>query len=47
MTCAVCGRSTLKQFVREDKILCYICRDIFDKGIEKVFKAVSDKSKFG
>lgn len=32
MTCAICGRNTLKQFIREDKILCYVCRDIYDKG---------------
>jgi hypothetical protein len=36
MTCAVCGRKPFKQFIREDKIVCYLCRDIFDTGVKKI-----------
>ncbi len=30
MTCAICKRNVLKQHVREDVILCYICSKIYD-----------------
>lgn len=35
MTCAVCKRNVLKQFVREDMILCYVCVRIYDSGKNK------------
>jgi hypothetical protein len=38
MTCAVCGRITFKQFIREDIILCYICKNIYDKIKNKIIK---------
>ena len=38
MTCAVCKRNTYKQFIREDNILCYVCRDIYDKAKNKNIK---------
>lgn len=38
MTCAICKRNTLKQFIREDLILCYVCKDIYDKVKNKNIK---------
>jgi hypothetical protein len=38
MTCATCKRNTYKQFIREDNILCYVCRDIYDKAKIKNIK---------
>lgn len=38
MTCAICKRNTLKQFIREELILCYVCRDIYDKVKNKIIK---------
>jgi hypothetical protein len=38
MTCAVCRRNTFKQFIREDIILCYICKNIYDKVKNKIIK---------
>jgi hypothetical protein len=40
MVCAICkDRKCLKQFVREDMILCYVCRDIYDRGVAKISKS--------
>jgi hypothetical protein len=35
MTCGICGRKTFKQFIREDIILCYECKNIYDKEKNK------------
>lgn len=35
MTCAICKRNVLKQYIREDMILCYICSRIYDAGKNK------------
>lgn len=32
MTCAVCKRNCIKQFVREDMILCYVCKVVYDNA---------------
>ena len=33
MVCAICNdRKCLKQFVREDRILCYVCKDMYDRA---------------
>lgn len=35
MTCAICKCNVLKQYVREDMILCYICSRIYDGAKNK------------
>jgi hypothetical protein len=35
MTCSICQRNVLKQFVREDMILCYVCVKIYDSAKNK------------
>lgn len=35
MVCAVCKKSCIKQFVREDFILCYVCKNVYDNATLK------------
>ena len=35
MTCAICKRNVLKQYIREDMIVCYICSRIYDSAKNK------------
>lgn len=42
MVCAICSRKTVKQFVREDMILCYVCRNLFDSSIKLTLPLLSD-----
>lgn len=38
MICSICKRNTLKEFIRENLILCYVCKNIYDEVKNKNIK---------
>lgn len=36
MSCAICKKNTLKQFIREDMIVCFVCKNVYDSSKLKI-----------